>query len=210
MDNYFNILNSIDVSEHIETKNGLNYLSWAWAWAELKKHFPDAVIKINHNEQGWNYFTDGRTCWVEAGVVVNGLEYIEPLAIMDYKNKSIAFEDVTSFDVMKSIQRAMTKSIARHGLGLYIYAGEDLPEDCAGTKETPKVSEKPLKKSPLIPEIKAVASEALLCERCGEEIKGVIGKNGQPISTEELVKIGLKNKKNPNKLKLCADCQRSL
>ena len=74
------------------------------------------------------YFTDGKTCWVKTGVEVAGLEHIEYLPIMDYKNKSISLENVTSFDVNKSIQRSLTKALARHGLGLYLYAGEDLPE----------------------------------------------------------------------------------
>ena len=77
---------------------------------------------------GWNYFTDGRTCWVKTGVTIDGLEHIEYLPVMDMRNQSIPYERVTSFDVNKAIQRSLTKAVARHGLGLYIYAGEDLPE----------------------------------------------------------------------------------
>lgn len=127
--NYFVELNSIDVSGKTEQKNGLTYLSWPWAWGELKKRHPDATYKVYENIEEWNYFTDGRTCWVKVGVTVNGIEHVEQLPVMDFKNKSIPLERVTSFDVNKSIQRALTKAIARHGLGLYIYAGEDLPED---------------------------------------------------------------------------------
>ena len=61
-------------------------------------------------------------------MTIGGLEHVEYLPIMDYKNKSIPLENVTSFDVNKSIQRSLTKALARHGLGLYLYAGEDLPE----------------------------------------------------------------------------------
>ena len=128
-DNYFLVLNKINVNEHTESKNGLTYLSWAWAWGEVKKVFPDANYTIYENAQGWNYFTDGKTGWVKTGVTVNGIEHIEYLPIMDYRNRSIPFENITSFDVNKSIQRSLTKACARHGLGLYIYAGEDLPED---------------------------------------------------------------------------------
>lgn len=128
MDNYFEELNSINVNDKTEKKNGLTYLSWAWAWGEVKKKFPDAAYTIYENADGWNYFTDGRTAWVKTGVTVNGLEHIEYLPVMDYKNKSIRLEDITSFDVNKAIQRSLTKAVARHGLGLYIYAGEDLPE----------------------------------------------------------------------------------
>lgn len=130
--NYFSELNALDVSGHIEQKNRLNYLSWSWAWGELKKLHPDAVYTVYENEQGWNYHTDGRTCWVKTGVTVDGLEHIEYLPIMDYKNKSIELNAVTSMDVNKAIQRSITKEIARHGLGLYIYAGEDLPEESDG------------------------------------------------------------------------------
>ena len=124
----FETLNSINVNEHTEKKNGLTYLAWAWAWQEVKKHYPDAQYTIYENAQGMNYHTDGRTCWVKTGVTIEGLEHIEYLPVMDYANKSIPAERVTSFDVNKAIQRSLTKAVARHGLGLYIYAGEDLPE----------------------------------------------------------------------------------
>lgn len=133
----FETLNKIDVGEHIEKKNGLSYLSWAWAWKVLKENYPDANYKIYETESGCNYFTDGRTGWVKTGVTVNGLEHIEYLPIMDYNNKSIPLEKITSFDVNKAIQRSLTKAVARHGLGLYVYAGEDLPEE-------PKNEEKPV------------------------------------------------------------------
>ena len=128
MDNYFTELNSINVQDKIEKKGSLSYLSWAYAWAEVKKLHPDAAYTIYENTEGWNYHTDGRTCWVKTGVTVNGIEHIEYLPVMDYKNSSIPLEKVTSFDVNKAIQRSLTKAVARHGLGLYIYAGEDLPE----------------------------------------------------------------------------------
>lgn len=124
----FDVLNAIDCNGHTEKKNGLTYLSWAWAWASVKEHFPNATYTIYENPQGFNYFTDGKTCWVKTGVTIDGIEYIEYLPIMDFKNRSIPLNEVTSFDVNKSIQRSLTKACARHGLGLYIYAGEDLPE----------------------------------------------------------------------------------
>ena len=126
--NYFETLYNVNVSDKTEKKNGLTYLSWAWAWAEIKKKFPDSNYTIYKRPDGVNYWTDGRTCWVETGVKVNGIEHIEHLPVMNYKNASIPLESVTSFDVIKSIQRSLTKACARHGLGLYVYAGEDLPE----------------------------------------------------------------------------------
>lgn len=133
--NYFVELNNINVNEKTESKNGLTYLSWAWAWAEVKKIHPDANYTIYETEDGMFYFTDGRTCWVKTGVTINGIEHIEYLPVMDFRNKSIPTKDVTSFDVNKAIQRSLTKACARHGLGLYIYAGEDLPENEMVTPE---------------------------------------------------------------------------
>lgn len=138
INSYFIELNSIDISDYVETKGGavkLNYLSWAYAWGEIKKRYPLANYTVYENKDGWNYFTDGRTAWVKTGVTINGLEHIEYLPVMNNSNKSIPLKDVTSFDVNKAIQRSITKAIARHGLGLYIYAGEDLPIDT--TKEEP-------------------------------------------------------------------------
>lgn len=124
----FQTLFEINVNKQIEKKNGLNYLSWAYAWSEVKKIYPGATYKIYETENRCIYHTDGRTCWVKTGVIIEGLEHIEYLPVMDYKNKSILLENITSFDVNKAIQRSLTKALARHGLGLYIYAGEDLPE----------------------------------------------------------------------------------
>lgn len=123
----FETLNKINVNEHTEKKGRLTYLSWAWAWQVTKENFPDAQYTIYENQNGWNYFTDGKTCWVKTGVTINGLEHIEYLPVMDYKNQSIPYDSVTSMAVNTAIQRSLTKAIARHGLGLYIYAGEDLP-----------------------------------------------------------------------------------
>lgn len=124
----FEKLFQINVNEHVEKKNGLSYLSWPYAWAEVKKLYPEANYKVYEAEDGCIYFSDGRTAWVKTGVTIEGLEHIEYLPIMDYRNKSIPVENITSFDVNKTIQRSLTKALARHGLGLYLYAGEDLPE----------------------------------------------------------------------------------
>ena len=140
MDNYFAKLNAVDVSGKTEKKNGLTYLSWAWCWGEVKKLHPDATYTIYENADGWFYHTDGKTCWVKTGLTVQGIEHIEYLPVMDYRNQSIPTDKVTSFDVNKAIQRSLTKAAARHGLGLYIYAGEDLPE---GAEVTPMSKKAP-------------------------------------------------------------------
>lgn len=164
INNYFIELNSIDVSDYVETKGGavkLNYLSWAYAWGEIKKRYPMANYTVYENNDGWNYFTDGRTAWVKTGVTINGLEHIEYLPVMNNSNKSIPLKDITSFDVNKAIQRSITKAIARHGLGLYIYAGEDLPID------TPK--EEPLP---------VTAEQLNRFEELGVKLDGVLKKYG--------------------------------
>lgn len=144
--NYFVELNSINVNDKTEKKNGLTYLSWAWAWGEIKKLHPDANYTIYENKDGLFYHTDGKTCWVKTGVTVNGIEHIEYLPVMDFKNKSIPVNNVTSFDVNKAIQRSLTKACARHGLGLYVYAGEDLPEEEQSKEEQPKAPTPPANK----------------------------------------------------------------
>lgn len=136
----FESLNNVDLTGKVKTKNGLTYLSWSSAWAEVKKKDPNANFRIipqivddGGNTRPWH--DDGRTGWVEVGVTINGQEIIETLAIMDFKNKSLAADQITSVDANKSIKRCLVKACAMHGLGLYIYEGEDLPE------ETSKVNE---------------------------------------------------------------------
>lgn len=149
MSTVFSTLNAIDCSKHIEKKNGLTYLSWAWAWGILKENYPTASYTIYENANGLNYHTDGVTCWVKTGVTVEGLEHIEYLPVMDHRNRSIPVANVTSFDVNKAIQRSLTKAVARHGLGLYIYAGEDLPETVAEETRTAAPVPQPVAEQPV-------------------------------------------------------------
>ena len=163
----FEVLNAIDCNEHVEKKNDLSYLSWAWAWQIVKKNYPDAFYTIYENASGLFYHTDGKTCWVKTGVTINGLEHIEYLPVMDFKNKSIPLNAVTSFDVNKAIQRSLTKAVARHGLGLYIYAGEDLPEEA----KMQKAEKESAMEEPAVNEMMAATSN--------EEIKKVWNKYPQ-------------------------------
>lgn len=178
--NYFVELNNVNVNAWVEKKNGLSYVSWANAWAEVKKRYPDSTYTVYPNSSGWNYHTDGRTCWVSTGVTVNGIEHIEYLPVMDFKNRSIPVEQVTSFDVNKTIQRSLTKAVARHGLGLYVYAGEDLPEE-------EKVPETPV-----------------YCEECTLQIKPVTLKDGRIWSAADIATYGQRRFEKT----LCADCQK--
>ena len=171
MADVFNTLNAINVNDRTEKKNGLTYLSWAWAWGEVKKRFPDASYHIYENPDGWIYHTDGRTCWVKTGVTIDGSEMIEYLPVMDFKNNSIPLDKVTSFDVNKAVQRSLTKAIARHGLGLYIYAGEDLPEDSQEEPEAEKPAEEKPKKQ-------TKTTSPKLGEEFGKEIMFMFQENG--------------------------------
>ena len=173
--NYFTELNAINVSDKTEKKNGLTYLSWAWAWGELKKLHPDATYTVYENKDGWLYHTDGRTCWVKTGVTVNGIENIEYLPVMDFRNNSIPADKVTSYDVNKAVQRSLTKAVARHGLGLYIYAGEDLPD--GEEKPQERQTEKPPKAKP---------SAEITCTKCGVKIEPVIAKTGKTMTAQEI------------------------
>lgn len=87
------------------------------------------TVTTTETENEIPYFTDGNTCFVKVGVTISGVEQTETYPVMDYKNNSIKARSVTSVDVNRALQRAFVKACARHGLGLYIYSGEDLPED---------------------------------------------------------------------------------
>lgn len=146
--NYFTELYNIDVTEKTKEKNGLSYLPWAVAWAEVKKLHPDATYQVFENMEQRPWFDDGKSGWVKTGVTVNGVEHSETLAVMDYRNKPIPADQITSVDAGKSIQRCLTKTCGRHGLGLYIYEGEDMPEKAKKLKtEAEKEIELSLKKA---------------------------------------------------------------
>jgi len=114
----------------IRDRNKLSYLSWATAWKLLKEVYPDAQRIIYENDHtGFNYWTDGKSCWVRVGIIVDGHEHQDMLPVMDFRNKSISADLVNSMDINKTIQRATAKAIAMHGLGLALYTGEDLPDE---------------------------------------------------------------------------------
>lgn len=139
-DEVFGTLYALDVTDKIKEKNGLQYLPWSAAWAEVKKLYPGAtftIYKQKMDELGNTRFwhDDGHTGWVEVGVTIHGLEVIENLAIMDFKNKSIPADQITSVDANKSMKRCLVKALAEHGLALHVYLGEDLPEDVRQTND---------------------------------------------------------------------------
>ena len=152
----FEILNDVNVNEHTEVKDTgktkLTYLSWAWAWAEVKKRYPTAVYEIV-KFNGLPYVFDEKTGYmVYTTVTIDGITHEMWLPVMDGNNRAMldrpyevqtkynkfTVNPATMFDINKTIMRCLTKNLAMFGLGLYIYAGEDLPEN---TEEEVKLKE---------------------------------------------------------------------
>lgn len=152
----FDKLNKVNVSDKTEQKGKFTYLSWTYAWSELKKVAPKAEVKVYHDENtNLPYFSSDAGVIVKVGVKVDGLEHISYLPCMDYSNKAKKIENVDMMDVNKAIQRATVKAIGLHGLGLYIYAGEDLPE---GEKAEPKTPVKAKSEDKAAPTAEKVAA----------------------------------------------------
>ena len=128
--NYYTELSELPIKRLVEKKGGLDYLSWSNAWDMLKKIHPTAQRNIYEDlHSNLNYFNDGKSAYVKVGVVVNEIEHIDYLPVMDFRNKSIPVDKITSMDVNKAIQRATAKAIAMHGLGLSLWTGEDIPSE---------------------------------------------------------------------------------
>ena len=123
----FKTLAAVNVKDRVEKKGRFDYLSWAYAWAMIKDQYPDANRKVYESESNeLNYFSDGTTGYVKVGVTINDVEHIDYLPIMGHNNQSLTLDKITSFAVNKTIQRSTVKAIAMHGLGLSLWAGEDL------------------------------------------------------------------------------------
>jgi len=120
----------INVNDHVEKKGNLSYLSWAWAWAEVLKIDPAARYTVHEYEGGMPVcYLKNNTAMVKVSVEIKGDIKTCLLPVMDNRNRSVV--DPDSFAVNTAIMRCLTKCIALHGLGLYIFSGEDLPEGAA-------------------------------------------------------------------------------
>lgn len=176
--NSFEKLNAINVNGKTEQKNGLTYLSWAWAWAEVKKVYPEASYEVKKFEGGLPYVYDANTGYmVFTSVTIGDVTHEMWLPVMDANNKAmkatpytiktrykeVRVAEASMFDINKTIMRCLTKNLAMFGLGLYIYAGEDLPE--AIEEEEPKAVKKTTPK--------AEKREAISKEQA-EELKALI------------------------------------
>ena len=152
-----NKLMALDVKEYVEKKNGLTYLSWAHAWAEALKQDPSATFHVDTFQRADGttipYMEINGTGMVWVRVTIFGKEISCFLPIMDHRNKPIPNPD--SFQTNTAIMRCMTKALALHGLGLHIYAGEDLPMGEAETKDEAKAD---TKVDEAVEKVKAVVS----------------------------------------------------
>lgn len=137
-------LYSLDVNKYVEKKDGLSYLTWSYAWAEFKKIYPDADYSVRKDENGRCYFGNENIGYmVYTSVTAGGLTYEMWLPVMDNANNAMKLKPYTyktkkgektvnaisMFEINKAVMRCLVKNLAMFGLGLYIYAGEDLPED---------------------------------------------------------------------------------
>jgi hypothetical protein len=147
----FERLSAINVNNHVEKKKDLSYLSWAWAWSETKRECPDATYKILETDYDE---TLGFMCHTTVTIEGETLEMWLP--VMDSSNKSMlkrsytystrygdkTVESATTFDINKTIMRCLVKNLAMFGLGIYIYAGEDLPEGETNATAKPEAPKK--------------------------------------------------------------------
>jgi hypothetical protein len=122
--NYFTELDQVDVTKHIKKKGRFSYLSWAYAVRELKKKHPEATWII-HEWEGVPFINTECGFFVKVTVIVDGIEMTQVHPVLDHQNKSI--QKPNAFQINTSIQRCLAKAISLHGLGIHIFAGEDLP-----------------------------------------------------------------------------------
>ena len=113
-------LSAIDVNQHTEKKGNLTYLSWAWAWAVTKQHYPEATYAFLDNE-----IHADETMTVHCVVSIENINHEMWLPVMDHRNKAVS--NPNAFQINTAKMRCLTKGLSMHGLGSYIYAGEDLP-----------------------------------------------------------------------------------
>lgn len=140
MSNYFANLNAIDLSDKVREKGGLSYLPWSSVWSAVKHIHPDANYVVHEqilddygNTRPW--FDDGRTGWVKVSVTIESITHTVPLPIMDMRNNAISADSITSTNANKSMMRALVKACGFHGIGLYVYEGEDIPDAVAELQE---------------------------------------------------------------------------
>ena len=199
---HFDKLYGINVNGHTEEKNGLPYLSWAWAWAEIKRVYPDATYPIKKFENSLPYVYDEKVGYmVFTEVTIEGLTHEMWLPVMDGANKAMksepytyktkygekTVEAATMFDINKTIMRCLVKNLAMFGLGMYIYAGEDLPEVV--------VEEKKIDKTTATALVNTLKAEGYTDEEIGKSLAKYNAKTAEELTETQYAEILLKIKK---------------
>lgn len=141
--NYFAELAKINVNEYIERKGQFSYLSWPFAVTQLRQFDPTATWEVKRFD-GLPYLATETGCYVEVAVTVRSITLSQIHPVLDCKNRPLLTP--SAFDINTSIQRCLVKAIALHGLGLYVYAGEDLPEE----QSEARTSSQPSPSSPTV------------------------------------------------------------
>lgn len=221
----FESLVAVNVNGHTEKKKSdgkeLTYLSWPWAWSEVKKRYPEASYTVWRNENGLPYAFDPLTGYmVYTSVTIEGITHEMWLPVMNGANKAMkaepytytvkrfgggtqekSVEAATMFDINKTVMRCLVKNLAMFGLGLYIYAGEDLPES-----DEEEEAEKP-KKKPAEKAVEKPAEKVYTCERCTKPITGVATSSGKTFTAHEIVQRSIEKH---NGAVFCFNCMQEL
>ena len=151
--NYFTQLSSVNVSEHVEKKGQFNYLSWPYAVAQLRMFDETATWEIRRFN-GLPFLTTENGTFVEVAVTVKGVTLSQLHPVLDSKNKPLLVP--SAFDINTSIQRCLVKAIALHGLGLNVYAGEDLPHAEPGNENYSKQATNQVRSLKAVPNVEAL------------------------------------------------------
>lgn len=200
----FTDIYGINVNKHVEEKSGLKYLSWSYAWAEIKKLDPKANFIIHENSEGHPFFVSPFGIDVKVSVTFNEITHTMRLPVLDGANKPMKIESykystkngdktvqaANSFDINKSIMRCLVKAIALHGLGLYIYNGEDKPEQAPKEEKTVQAKSEAHKANPVkTGELKANPAQVVNAEKTINGISETEHKNIKIRQQNELLKI---------------------
>ena len=178
--NYFTELYKIDVSKHIEKKGKFSYVSWPFAVAELKKRHPEATWEVCRFN-GSPFMETNAGVFVEVAVTVNGCTLSQIHPVLNSNNRPIA--QPNAFEINTSIQRALVKAIALHGLGLFVYAGEDLPE---GEEPAPAPAPKMVHRPIGNPEENVTAEERAYLGELANRLTDMVDSGATDIAVEAL------------------------
>ena len=190
----FETLSAVDITGQLKKKNGMSYLPWSSAWAITKSRFPSARYGVCKTDEGNIYWTDGKTCWVETWVEIDGEMLTETLAVMNPKNQSIPADEVQSTQFEKSIKRCLVKNLALFGLGLSLWNGEELSDAAKQARAKKKADED----AEAVEKRKAAAAlaaeNAKIVELAKSKIAGGVDQN----TLYAIVEKYTGGKKNPN------------